>query len=85
MFPLDSTDMDKFIFDEFKQTWEDYISNIKKILNPTCITTNETALEEKNNKNNKYSFNTNSNNNSFEEKDVGLFNDSEDENIDNFI
>ena len=84
MFPLDSIDMDKFIFDEFKQTWEDYISNIKKILNQACITTNETALEEKNNKNNKYSFNTNSNNNSFEEKDVGLFNDSEDENI-NFI
>ena len=29
MFPLDSSNMDKYIFDEAFQTWENYLSNIK--------------------------------------------------------
>ena len=50
MFPLDSIDMEKYIFDASKQTWENYISNIKKLLAQSPITTNETIIEEKNNK-----------------------------------
>ena len=50
MFPLDSINMDKFIFDESKQKWEDYIANIKKLISQNCTTTNETILEEKKNK-----------------------------------
>ena len=88
MFPLDSVDMDKFIFNESKQKWEDYISNIKKILNPSSIITNDTTLEENINKiDNKYNYtyNINSNNNSFDEKDEGLFSYNDEENIDEYI
>ena len=80
--------MDKFIFNESKQKWEDYISNIKKVLNPSSIITNDTALEENINKiDNKYNYtyNINSNNNSFDEKDEGLFSSNDDENIDQYI
>ena len=86
MFPLDSLDIDKFIFDEAKDNWKNYISNIKKILSPTCITTNDTVLEEKSNKiDNKNNFIVDSNNNSFEEKNGGLFNYNDDENYDDFM
>ena len=86
MFPLDSLDIDKFIFDEAKDNWKNYISNIKKILSPTCITTNDTVLEEKCNKSdNKNNFIVDSNNNSFEEKNGGLFNYNDDENYDDFM
>ena len=80
--------MDKFIFNESKQKWEDYISNIKKVLNPSSIITNDTALEENINKiDNKYNYtyNINSNNNSFDEKDEGLFSYNDEENIDEYI
>ena len=50
MFPLDSSDMDKFIFNENSQTWENYLSNIKKLLTQTCFTTNDSIIEDKNNK-----------------------------------
>ena len=79
MFPLDSIDMDKFIFDASKQTWEIYISNIKKLLCQSLITTNETFLEEKHNKldildkNSILDIHDNSNNNSFDEKSYGIF------------
>ena len=56
MFPLDSIDMDKYIFNESNQTWENYLSNIKKLLIQPCIpciTTNDTIFEEKNNKKEK--------------------------------
>ena len=80
MFPLDSIDMDKFIFDESKQSWDKYISDIKKILNPSCITTNETALEDKKK---EYDINNNSSI-SFENKNEGFFSYNEDENFDDF-
>ena len=47
MFPLNSIDMDKFIFDESKQSLEQFITNIKKYVSPPCITTNDTVLERK--------------------------------------
>ena len=78
MFPLDSYDMDKFIFDESKQSWDKYISDIKKILNPSCITTNETVLEDK-----KKEDDINNNSSiSFEDKNEGFFSNNEDENFD---
>lgn len=41
--------MDKFIYNETKEKWEDYLINIKKILSqPNNITTNDTFLEDKN-------------------------------------
>ena len=80
MFPLDSIDMDKFIFDESKQSWDKYISDIKKILNPLCITTNETVLKDKKK---EYDINNNSSI-SFESKNEGFFSDNEDENFDDF-
>ena len=40
--------MDKFIYNETKEKWEDYLINIKKILSqPNNITTNDTFLEDK--------------------------------------
>ena len=87
MFPLDSIDMEKFIFDASKQTWENYISNIKKLLAQSPITTNETIIEEKNNKldfldkNSMSEIHENSNNNSFDEKSYGIFSMNGDENF----
>ena len=50
LFPLQSSEIDKFIFDESKEKWEDYIINIKKLLSQNLIfTTNDTFLEDKNN------------------------------------
>ena len=72
--------MDKFIFDESKQSWEQYLSGVKRIINPSCITTNETALEDKRK---EYDINNNSSI-SFEAKNGGLFSDNEDENFDDF-
>ena len=44
--------MDKFIYNETKEKWEDYLINIKKILSqPNNITTNDTFLEDKNDMN----------------------------------
>ena len=41
--------MDKFIYNETKEKWEDYLIHIKKILSqPNNITTNDTFLEDKN-------------------------------------
>ena len=72
--------MDKFIFDESKQSWDKYISDIKKILNPLCITTNETVLKDK-----KKEDDINNNSSiSFEDKNGGLFSDNENENFDDF-
>ena len=87
MFPLDSIDMEKFIFDASKQTWENYISNVKKLLAQSPITTNETIIEEKNNKldfldkNSMSDIHANSNNNSFDEKSYGIFSMNGDENF----
>ena len=87
MFPLDSIDMEKFIFDASKQKWENYISNVKKLLAQSPITTNETIIEEKNNKldlldkNSMYDIHANSNNNSFDEKSYGIFSMNGDENF----
>ena len=46
---METSDIDKFIYDKSKQKWEDYLMNIKKSL-PTqsIITTNDTFVEEKN-------------------------------------
>ena len=50
IFPLESSEIDKYIFDESKEKWEDYLSNIKKLLSQNLIiTTNDTFLEDKNN------------------------------------
>ena len=87
MFPLDSIDMEKFIFDASKQKWENYISNVKKLLAQSPITTNETIIEEKNNKldlldkNSMSEIHENSNNNSFDEKSYGIFSMNGDENF----
>ena len=50
IFPLQCSEIDKFIFNESKEKWEDYLSNIKKLLSQNLIiTTNDTFLEDKNN------------------------------------
>ena len=47
---MQCADIDKFIFNESKEKWEDYLSNIKKLLSQNLIiTTNDTFLEDKNN------------------------------------
>ena len=64
--------MDKFIYNETKEKWEDYLINIKKILSqPNNITTNDTffyffydvndvsIIKEKNNSFNLESFDEN--------------------------
>jgi len=87
MFPLDSIDMDKFIFNESNQTWENYLSDIKKLLIQPCIpciTTNDTIFEEKNNKKEKYDLNIN-NMSSYEEKYEGFFSDNDDENYNDYL
>jgi hypothetical protein len=72
--------MEQYIFDESKEKWDDYLSNIKKKLTSiNIITTNDTFLEDKNNiskieeKNNSFILD------SFEEKD-DLFSFNYDEN-----
>ena len=87
MFPLDSIDMDKFIFEASKQSWDNYISNVKKLLAQSPITTNETIIEEKSNKldildkNSISDIHDNSNNNSFDDKSYGIFSMNGDENF----
>ena len=81
MFPLDSIDMDKFIFDESKQSWDKYLSEIKKLLTPPCITTNDTALEDK-----KKDFDICNNSDiSLEDKNEGLFSYNDEENFDDYV
>ena len=72
--------MEQYIFDESKEKWDDYLSNIKKKLTSiNIITTNDTFLEDKNNiskieeKNDSFILD------SFEEKD-DLFSFNYDEN-----
>ena len=70
MFPLESSDMEKYIFDESKEKWEDYLSNIKKkLLLINIITTNDTFLDDKNNISKIEEKNNSFNLDSFEEKD----------------
>ena len=91
MFPLDSIDMDKFIFDDSKKTWDDYISNIKKLLGHSSITTNDSPVDEKNkhleilDKKGIINIDNNSNCNSFEEKDYGIFSNNDSLNLEDFI
>ena len=50
IFPLQTSEIDKFIFNESKEKWEEYLSSIKKLLSQNLvITTNDTFLEDKNN------------------------------------
>ena len=82
---MDSIDIDKFIFNESNQTWENYLSNIKKLLVQPCIpciTTNDTIMEEKNNKKDKLDLNNMS---SYELKNEGFFSDNDDENYDDYL
>ena len=70
MFPLESPDMEQYIFDESKEKWEDYLSNIKKkLLLINIITTNDTFLDDKNNISKIEEKNNSFNLDSFEEKD----------------
>ena len=70
MFPLESSDMEQYIFDESKEKWEDYLSNIKKkLLLINIITTNDTFLDDKNNISKIEEKNNSFNLDSFEEKD----------------
>ena len=87
MFPLDSIDMDKYIFNESNQTWDNYLSNIKKLLIQPCIpciTTNDTIVEEKTNKKEKFDLNIN-NMSSCEDKYEGFFSDNDDENYNDYL
>ena len=84
MFPLDSSNMDKYIFDEAFQTWENYLSNIKKLLNQKCNATNDITFEEKNNKIDKADLSNISDSISYEEKDEGLFS-NDDENANDYL
>ena len=53
--------MEKFIYDESKQNWKDYLNDVKKILNSINSFTNDTEMEDK--KNYKLEeFNNNNNN-----------------------
>ena len=70
MFPLELSDMEQYIFDESKEKWEDYLSNIKKkLLLINIITTNDTFLDDKNNISKIEEKNNSFNLDSFEEKD----------------
>ena len=62
--------MEKYIFDESKEKWDDYLSNIKKkLLSINIITTNDTFLDDKNNISKIEEKNNSFNLDSFEEKD----------------
>ena len=72
--------MEKYIFDESKEKWDDYLSNIKKkLLSINIITTNDTFLDDKNNISKIEEKNNSFNLDSFEEKD-DLFSFNHDEN-----
>ena len=72
--------MEKYIFDESKEKWNDYLSNIKKkLLSINIITTNDTFLDDKNNISKIEEKNNSFNLDSFEEKD-DLFSFNYDEN-----
>mgnify|MGYP006916306240 CR=1 FL=1 len=72
--------MEKYIFDESKEKWDDYLSNIKKkLLSINIITTNDTFLDDKNNISKIEEKNNSFNLDSFEEKD-DLFSFNYDEN-----
>ena len=62
--------MEQYIFDESKEKWDDYLSNIKKkLLSINIITTNDTFLDDKNNISKIEEKNNSFNLDSFEEKD----------------
>ena len=72
--------MEQYIFDESKEKWDDYLSNIKKKLTSiNIITTNDTFLDDKNNISKIEEKNNSFNLDSFEEKD-DLFSFNYDEN-----
>ena len=72
--------MEQYIFDESKEKWDDYLSNIKKkLLSINIITTNDTFLDDKNNISKIEEKNNSFNLDSFEEKD-DLFSFNYDEN-----
>ena len=72
--------MEQYIFDESKEKWDDYLSNIKKkLLSINIITTNDTILDDKNNISKIEEKNNSFNLDSFEEKD-DLFSFNYDEN-----
>ena len=72
--------MEQYIFDESKEKWNDYLSNIKKkLLSINIITTNDTFLDDKNNISKIEEKNNSFNLDSFEEKD-DLFSFNYDEN-----
>ena len=72
--------MEQYIFDESKEKWDDYLSNIKKkLLSINIITTNDTFLDDKNNISKIEKKNNSFNLDSFEEKD-DLFSFNYDEN-----
>ena len=74
--------MEQYIFDESKEKWDDYLSNIKKkLLSINIITTNDTFLDDKNNISKIEEKNNSFNLDSFEEKD-DLFSFNYDENDD---
>ena len=73
IFPLESSEIDKYIFDESKEKWENYLSNIKKLLSQNLIiTTNDTFLEDKNNISKIEDKNTSFNYVSFDSKEDDL-------------
>ena len=73
--------MEQYIFDESKEKWDDYLSNIKKkLLSINIITTNDTFLDDKNNISKIEEKNNSFNLDSFEEKD-DLFSFNYDENV----
>ena len=51
--------MEKFIYDESKQNWKDYLNDVKKILNNINSFTSDTEMEDKKN----YKFEEFNNNN----------------------
>ena len=72
--------MEQYIFNESKEKWDDYLSNIKKkLLSINIITTNDTFLDDKNNISKIEEKNNSFNLDSFEEKD-DLFSFNYDEN-----
>ena len=74
--------MEQYIFDESKEKWDDYLSNIKKkLLSINIITTNDTFLDDKNNISKIEEKNNSFNLDSFEEKDdLFSFNYNENDN-----
>ena len=83
IFPLESSEIDKYIFDESKEKWENYLSNIKKLLSQNLIiTTNDTFLEDKNNISKIEDKNTSFNYVSFDSKEDDLISFNFDEKCD---